>query len=192
MAKGFTREGAEPALCTRTRSPKRWRARPSAIWLRAELATQRKRIDSVFTASLSVRRSLGASLGVCLGGARWVDVAVSRCSGAGRSGRRALQPRRWPSGGGLRGGRRALGRREPAARAVGEADEGEHHGHLDEDADDGGEGGARGEAEEADGDGDGELEEVARADHGGGGGDGVGELQHAREAVGEREDAVAL
>ena len=39
---GFTREGAEPADCTRTASPKSLRARPSAIWERAEFATQRK------------------------------------------------------------------------------------------------------------------------------------------------------
>src|SRR3546814_19498031 len=43
-AEGFTREGAEPALITVARSPSRWRARPSAIWLRAELATQRNRM----------------------------------------------------------------------------------------------------------------------------------------------------
>ncbi len=41
-ANGFTREGCEPADWTRTASPKSARARPSAIWERAELATQRK------------------------------------------------------------------------------------------------------------------------------------------------------
>ena len=45
MASGLTRDGSEPALCTRTRSPNFARASPSAIWLRAELATQRNRID---------------------------------------------------------------------------------------------------------------------------------------------------
>src|SRR3546814_5898197 len=33
-----------PALMTVARSPRIWRVRPSAIWLRAELATQRKRM----------------------------------------------------------------------------------------------------------------------------------------------------
>ena len=41
MANGFTRDGALPADCTRTASPNWRRARASAIWLRAELATQR-------------------------------------------------------------------------------------------------------------------------------------------------------
>src|SRR5215208_7550294 len=45
IASGLTRDGSEPALWTRTRSPNFARARPSAIWLRAEFATHRKRID---------------------------------------------------------------------------------------------------------------------------------------------------
>ena len=40
-AYGLTVAGTDPALWTRTRSPNRARASPSAIWLRAELATQR-------------------------------------------------------------------------------------------------------------------------------------------------------
>src|SRR5215217_5981568 len=47
IACGLTRDGCEPALCTRTRGPNLERARPSAIWLGAELATQRNRIDDV-------------------------------------------------------------------------------------------------------------------------------------------------
>ena len=43
IAWGLTCEGFVPALWTRTRSPKRARARASAIWLRAELATHRNR-----------------------------------------------------------------------------------------------------------------------------------------------------
>gem|GEM_PF-2666338 len=41
-AQGLTRDGWLPALCTRARPPSSCRASPSAIWLRAELATQRK------------------------------------------------------------------------------------------------------------------------------------------------------
>jgi hypothetical protein len=42
-ASGFTREGADPAEETFTPAGASARAMPSAIWLRAELATQRKR-----------------------------------------------------------------------------------------------------------------------------------------------------
>ena len=44
MAWGLTLDGCEPALITSMRSARMLRAKPSAIWLRAELATQRKRI----------------------------------------------------------------------------------------------------------------------------------------------------
>ena len=56
-ASGFTPAASDPALWTRTASPKRARASPSAIWLRAEFATQRKRSPGVFMrASCGQRR----------------------------------------------------------------------------------------------------------------------------------------
>ena len=53
MAIGFTADGAEPALCTRARSPNRARASPSANWLRAEFATHRKRMDFIDVHSMT-------------------------------------------------------------------------------------------------------------------------------------------
>ena len=45
MAWGLTLDGCEPALITSMHQDRGCcRAKPSAIWLRAELATQRKRI----------------------------------------------------------------------------------------------------------------------------------------------------
>jgi hypothetical protein len=44
MASGFTREGCEPAEEMVTADGATERAMPSAIWLRAEFATQRKRM----------------------------------------------------------------------------------------------------------------------------------------------------
>src|SRR5215216_3613829 len=43
MASGLTRVASVPALCASKRSPARWRSRPSAIWLRAELWVHRNR-----------------------------------------------------------------------------------------------------------------------------------------------------
>jgi hypothetical protein len=43
MASGFTRDGLDPADETSTPAGASARAMPSAIWLRAELATQRNR-----------------------------------------------------------------------------------------------------------------------------------------------------
>ena len=57
--------------------------------------------------------------------------------------------------------------------AVHDPDDRQHHRHLDQHADDGGERGAGLEAEQADGGGDGELEEVAGADQGRRAGDAV-------------------
>jgi hypothetical protein len=43
IAYGFTLDGCEPALETSTLEPRSLRARPSAIWLRAEFATHRNK-----------------------------------------------------------------------------------------------------------------------------------------------------
>ena len=55
--------------------------------------------------------------------------------------------------------------REPVRGAVGEPDQRQHHGHLDQHAYDSDQRGNRVEAEEPDGDGDSQLEKVRRADH---------------------------
>jgi len=51
MARGFTCVGAVPALRTSQRSPASVLARPSAIWLRQELLTQRKSTLFLFTST---------------------------------------------------------------------------------------------------------------------------------------------
>ena len=48
-APGLSSVGVVPALVTSKRSPARWRRKPSAIWLRQELAVQRNRTRIFFT-----------------------------------------------------------------------------------------------------------------------------------------------
>ena len=49
IAYGLTRDGSDPADCTRTSWPNNCRARPSAIWLRAEFATHKNKMLEVVT-----------------------------------------------------------------------------------------------------------------------------------------------
>jgi MFS transporter, DHA2 family, multidrug resistance protein len=80
----------------------------------------------------------------------------------------------------------------PALAAVYDPHDRQHHRHLDENADDSGEGGPGVEAEQADGGGDGELEEVARADQGGGAGDAMLLARGPVQDVGEPSVEVDL
>lgn len=82
--------------------------------------------------------------------------------------------------------------REAAPRRVGEGDQREHHRHLDQDTDHGGERGAAAEAEQADRHRDRQLEEIGRADQRAGGGDGEGDAPRPGGGISDREDGVGL
>lgn len=82
--------------------------------------------------------------------------------------------------------------REAAARGVGEGDQREHHRHLDQHADDGGERGAAAQPEQADRDRDRQFEEVRRADQGAGRRDREGHAPRPGGGIGDSENGVGL
>jgi putative membrane protein len=82
--------------------------------------------------------------------------------------------------------------REVAARGVGEGDQREHHRHLDQHTDDGGQSGPATQPEQTDRNRDGELEEVRRADERAGGGDREGHAPRPGGSVGDAENGVGL